>query len=124
MDNNARKNSNQFYIFLYTKEGVIDTIIQTVGEAVSPQAEGYGQTTFSPLGYKMVRYYPALEIRLYTFDRAIGQFTDYSTFPLNVGNSISFDGGCAFSPNGRYLYIAALTNIYQFDMESNNIASS
>lgn len=119
-----RRNSNQFYVFLFTKNGVTDTLIQTIG-AVSPSdVEGYGQTTFSPLGDKMIRYYPHNDIRLYAFDRSTGFFTDYSTINLDVGKSIAFDGGSAISPNGRFLYITALTNIYQFDLTAPDIGAT
>ncbi len=119
-----RRNSNQFYIFLFTKDGIVDTLTQTIGAPSPANKEGYGQTALSPLGDKMVRYYPDNDIRLYTFDRATGFFTDYSTFKLNVGNTIAFDGGCAFSPSGQFLYIAALTNIYQFDMTAADITAT
>jgi hypothetical protein len=119
-----RRNSNQFYIFYFTKDGIVDTLTQTIGAPSPANKEGYGQTAFSPLGDKMVRYYPDNDIRLYQFDRASGFFTDYSTFELNVGNTIAFDGGCAFSPSGQYLYIAALTNIYQFDMTAADISAT
>ena len=119
-----RRNSNQFYIFLFTKEGIVDTLTQTIGNVPLPVDEGYGQTTFSPYGDKMIRYYPTNKVWAYDFDRSLGVFTGFSTINLNTGISIAFDGGCAISPNGRFLYIAALTNIYQFDLTASNISSS
>ncbi|MEZ4892207.1 MAG: hypothetical protein R2778_04225 [Saprospiraceae bacterium] len=91
-----RRNSNQFYVFLFTKDGVVDTLLQTIGDPSPPEKEGYGQTTFSTFGDKMVRYYPDNPIRLYGFDRSTGLFTDYQTFILDTGNTIDFDGGVAF----------------------------
>ena len=119
-----RRNSNQFYVFLFTKDGIVDTLTQTIGDPSPLQVEGYGQTTFSPLGDKMIRYYPDLDVRLYSFDRSTGVFTDYQTITLNTGNSFDFDGGCAISPSGQYLYIAALTNVYQFDLLAPEISAT
>ncbi len=119
-----RRNSNQFYIFLFTKDGIVDTLTQTIGNIPPPEKEGYGQTTFSPDGSKMIRFYPHEAIGLYHFDRSTGLFTDFDTIHIDFGNFISFDGGCAVSPNGRFLYITALTKAYQFDLLASDISST
>jgi hypothetical protein len=119
-----RESSNQFYIFLFTKDGIVDTLTQTIGEVPSPDNEGYGQTTFSPIGDKMIRFYPHEAIGLYHFDRSIGFFTGYDTIHIDFGNFISFDGGCAVSPNGRYLYVTAVTKAYQFDLWASDISAT
>ncbi len=82
------------------------------------------KVSFSPLGDRMVRYYPNEDIQLLEFDRETGTFVNYSTFKLDVGTSLAFAGGCSFSPNGQFLYVAALTNIYQFDMAASDISAT
>jgi hypothetical protein len=119
-----RRNSNQFYVFLFTKDGIIDTLIQTIGNIPPPDKEGYGQTTFSPDGDKMIRFYPHEDIWLYHFDRSTGLFTGFDTIHIDFGSFLAFDGGCAVSPNGRFLYIMALTKAYQFDLLASDISSS
>ncbi|MDO8368890.1 MAG: T9SS type A sorting domain-containing protein [Saprospiraceae bacterium] len=119
-----RRNSNQFYMFLFTKDGIVDTLTQTLGSIPPPDKEGYGQTTFSSNGDKMIRFYPHEAIGLYHFDRSTGLFTDFDTIHIDFGNFISFDGGCAVSPSGRFLYITAVTKVYQFDLLASNISST
>jgi hypothetical protein len=119
-----QESSNQFYIFLFTKDGIADTLTQTIGNIPPPEKEGYGQTTFSADGSKMIRFYPHEAIGLYHFDRSTGLFTDFDTIHIDFGNFISFDGGCAVSPNGRFLYITALTKAYQFDLLASDISST
>ena len=119
-----QESSNQFYIFLFTNDGIVDTLIQTIGDMPPPGKEGYGQTIFSPDGTRMIRYYPYTPIMNLTFDRNTGYFTDYSTFSVNYGSDFAHQGGSAISPNGRFLYIAALLQVYQFDLWSSDIAAS
>lgn len=118
------RNSNKFYIFLFTKDGIVDTLTQTIGDNPPANKEGYGQTTFSPDGSRMIRYYPYTDIMNFSFDRNTGVFTNYSTFSVDYGNDFAHQGGCAISPNGRYLYLAALLQVYQFDLWDSDISSS
>ena len=119
-----KRNSNQFYIFLFTKDGIVDTLTQTIGDMPPSEKEGYGQTSFSPDGTRMIRYYPYTPIVNLTFDRSTGYFTNSSTFSVNYGSDFASQGGCAISPNGRFLYIAALLQVYQFDLWASDIAAS
>jgi hypothetical protein len=119
-----KRYSNEYYIFLFTKNGVTDTLTQIIGDLSPINSDLSGQASFSPLGDKMVRYYPNEDIQLLEFDRETGTFVNYSTIKLDVGTSLAFAGGCSFSPNGQYLYVAALTNIYQFDMTASDISAT
>ncbi len=119
-----RRNSNEFYCFLFTKDGIVDTLLQTIGDLAPAEEEGSGQTTFSHDGTMMARYYPQHPLMLYHFDRATGQFSNYRTVNIDFGNHLAFDGGCYFSPNGRYLYVTALIRVYQFDLWASDISAS
>ncbi|MEZ4892205.1 MAG: T9SS type A sorting domain-containing protein [Saprospiraceae bacterium] len=120
----SRDNSNQFYIFLFTKDGIVDTLLQTIGD-IPPANQGlYGQTTFSSDGTRMIRFFPYTPIMNYTFDRFTGYFSNYSTFSVNYGSDFADQGGCAISPSGQYLYISALLQVYQFDLWATDISSS
>lgn len=53
-----KRNSDTFYIFKFTKEGIVDTFQQTIGISPAPTGEGYGQTIFSPMGRQTLPYQP------------------------------------------------------------------
>jgi hypothetical protein len=119
-----RRNSNTFYTFLFTAEGIVDTLVQTIGELPPVEEESSGQTTFSHDGSTLARYFPYHDLMLYDFDRATGLFSNYRTIGVQFGDLPAFDGGCTFSPSGRYLYVMALTEVYQFDLWAADIAST
>jgi hypothetical protein len=119
-----KRNSNQFYTFLFTSEGIVDTLFQTIGSLPPAEEEGRGQMNISPDGSKLVRYFPHNPAMLYHFDRETGQFSNYQEININFGNALAFDGGCAFSPSGQFLYIMALVNAYQFDLWSDDISAT
>lgn len=119
-----RRNSNEFYLFRFTADGIVDTLTQTIGGLPPPQEEGSGQTTLSPDGSTLVRYFPYHDIMIYSFDRATGLFSNYRTAPITLDPVFAFDGGCAISPNGRYLYIMAVLKAYQFDLWANDISAT
>lgn len=119
-----RRNSNRFYVFLFTADGIVDTLTQTIGDLPPPQEEGSGQTNMAPDGSLMVRYFSEHPAMLYDFNRATGLFSNYRTININFGSTLAFDGGCAFSPSGRYLYIMALLKAYQFDLWAADISVS
>lgn len=119
-----RRNSNQLYIFLYTKNGISLSQIQTIGEQSPADKENLGQTAFSPDGTKMIRYFPYNPILVYNFDRNTGVFTSFNKIEVDFGADLAFDGGCAISPNSRFLYIAAHLQVYQFDLQNTNPSST
>jgi hypothetical protein len=119
-----RRNSNTFYTFLFTAEGIVDTLVQTIGDLPPVEEESSGQTTFSHDGSTLARYFPYHDLMLYDFDRATGLFSNYRTIGVQFGDLPAFDGGCTFSPSGRYLYVMALTEVYQFDLWAADIAST
>jgi hypothetical protein len=51
-----RRNSNTFYTFLFTAEGIVDTLVQTIGDLPPVEEESSGQTTFSHDGSTLARY--------------------------------------------------------------------
>ncbi len=61
---------------------------------------------------------------LYSFDRSTGHFAGYDTISIDYGTDWAFEGGCAISPNGHYLYVAVMLNVYQFDLWASDISST
>jgi hypothetical protein len=111
-----KRNSNSFYTFLFTQNGITDTLEQTIGSAPSPSGEGGGQTGFSPDGTMLIRQFPFDSTRLYWFDRATGFFTEYKSFYLDYGDDMPWGGGAVFSPDSKVLYVTSPTKVYQFNL--------
>lgn len=50
-----RRRNNMFYILRLTKDGIVDTLTQSIGITPDYTTEGYGQIVFSPDGSKINR---------------------------------------------------------------------
>ena len=61
-------------------------------------------------------------VRLFSFDRAIGEFKYLQSWPVPYLASLS--GGVEFSGSGRYLYVSAAVKIFQYDLWAADIPSS
>jgi DNA-binding beta-propeller fold protein YncE len=115
--------SNRFYRFLLSREGIINYGIQEVEE---PIHVGLAQSVFSPDGTKYARLsLVTLEedqyIDIFDFDRCSG----------SLGNQLqityvdtAYAGGVAISPNSRYLYVSSFQYVYQYDLWAENIEES
>lgn len=119
-----RKN-NVFYILKFTKDGIVDTLTQSIGIIPDYKTEGYGQIVFSPDGSKIYRTNPFSPIMVYTFDREAGVIAQFDTISYDYGNQpIIGEIGCAVSPNGRFLYLGARLNLYQLDLQAPDVSAS
>ncbi len=113
--------SNCYYLLLLTPDGLVESKLECEGEAWNYN-HGIGQGVFSPDGTKFARFNPWNGLHIFDFDRCKGK----------LSNPISIDfpqdsfaaAGLSISPNSRFLYAAARTKLYQFDLQSNNIAGS
>jgi hypothetical protein len=120
-----KRNSDTFYIFKFTKEGIVDTFQQTIGISPAPTGEGYGQTIFSPDGTKLYRTNPFNPVMVYTFDREAGVITQFDTISYDYGNQpIIGEIGCAVSSNGRFLYLGARLKLFQLDLQAPDVSAS
>jgi len=119
-----RRNSNQFYIFKFTSQGIVDTFQQTIGILPDPQGEGLGQMAFSPDGSKLYRTYRYNPVMVYSFDRETGSFTEFETIAYDYGNQLVGEIMCGISPNNRYLYLSCRKFLYQFDLLASDISAS
>ena len=63
-----------------------------------------------------------VEVHLYDFDRCTGLLSNpqYWTIPI----SPIFAEGCAISPNSRYLYASAYTELWQYDLWADDVEAS
>lgn len=119
-----RRNSNRFYIFKFTREGIVDTFQQVIGIMPDPNGEGLGQIVFSPDGSKLYRTYRYSPVMVYTFNREVGMFTQFDTIHYEYGDQLVGEIGCALSPNNRYLYLSCREFLYQLDLFAPDISAS
>jgi hypothetical protein len=83
-------------------------------------------TGFSPDGTKFAFFYAIHTMQggldVFDFNRCTGVLSN--PVHVNIPQSTGLSGGMAFSGNSRFLYAANITELYQFDMASTNIAAS
>ncbi len=116
--------TNRYYSFLLTQNGIADTIESFFGEATYPAVSGGGQAVFTPDGSKYIRFNTKNMVRMVDFDRNTGTFSDYKKINIDLlGFSTNF-GGCAISPNSRFLYLTTFKYLYQLDLEADDIEGS
>ncbi len=125
--------TNVYYIFLIQGDSIRLVREQRLGNIhfFSP-IEWYGQAVFSPDGSKYARYDWRHDLEIMDFDRCTGELSNYVHIPLQdtCDNWGGFGGqagcacGLAFSSSGNNLYVASMTNLYQYDMWSADVAAS
>lgn len=113
--------SNQYQVLLITPSGIQSMPNQTIGLPPSGWYQGFAQCCFSPDGKKFGRFDGIDFLNIYDFDRCSGIFSN----PVHIAFPDTMDsGGLAFSANSSKLYISDLTYLYQFNLDSVNIAAT
>ncbi len=109
-------NTNEFYKFLVTSNGISGPIIQSIG----PTLQSQGQMKFSVDGSKLglVETYND-NTALFDFNRCTGELSNY----IDLGNENNIYG-CSFSPNNRIFYASSKNKLFQFNLDSPNVAQS
>ena len=115
--------SNEYYRILLGENGPQLEVSQTVGV---PNRNGLGQCVFSTSGKKYTRAVgqiitEGIHVDLYDFDRCTGLLSNHLQF--NIPDTLIVSGA-ALSPNGRFLYIPAWHDVFQFDLEADDIPGS
>jgi len=113
-----RSNSNSFHRLLVTPEGIDVEGVQSIGIVRTPDG---GQTGFSPDGSKFVYYWGDDGLEVFDFDRCSGLFSDPR---FTVVEEYANGTGAAFSPNGRFVYISTTFDVFQYDTEAPDLATS
>jgi len=120
---NFSYNSEKFYRLLLTKDGLSGPWEQSGG----PPRDSFsalGQSVFSPNGKKFACIYSTSgKAWVLDFDRGSGLFSNLKILDFETKKDWNYRGA-AFSPNGKYLYIAADYYLYQFDTDTTEIQSS
>ncbi len=115
------KHMSNGYVTLLLTENGIDTIFeQSIGIPMDPG--GGSQAVFSPDGTTYARYNPFDDLVVFDFDRATGLLSNFRQANIQGENTNAV--GIAISPNSRFVYCSAKFNIYQFDLEADDLQFS
>ena len=111
--------SLQLVEFLYTPNGISGPYFQNLSV---PRDFNGGQSAFNPQGTKYAYFELTNGIELADFDRCTGQLSNRFHFYLN--DSSYFQAGICFSASGRFLYVASVDHLYQYDTWASNVEAS
>jgi hypothetical protein len=84
------------------------------------QGQGGGEATFSPNGLKYAYFTSRDQLMLYDFDRITGKLSNFKriSIPLELSVSDALFTGLTFAPNSKFLYLFAITQIFQIDTDA------
>lgn len=116
-----KERSNIHLSVLLNSDGISNVFEQEIGDAQLSEGDGVGQAVFSPDGTRYAKYDYKSQVYLYDFDRSNGQLSNFQRLIAEDSSSL---GGIAFSPNGRFIYVASPGTIHQFDTWASDIQSS
>ena len=116
---NLHEEDGAFYSLLVKSDTIEGPFIQEV--PLGNDFNNGGQSVFSPDGTRYANYKVQDGVYIYGFDRSTGLVDSGQYIPLE---EYTVPGGCAFSSNSRFLYVNTVTNIYQFDLEADDIEAS
>jgi hypothetical protein len=121
--------SNCIYQLLLSPSGI--QIFDTVCAGLQPLLFGaVGLGVFSPDGTKYIKAEGINGIDIYDFDRCNGNLIlkesiiRDSILQNNALATVKFWGRIAVSSNSKYLYVATVDSLYQFNLNSNSIVNS
>jgi hypothetical protein len=114
-----KDSTNIFMSFLLTPGGFNGPYLQSIGPVINFRAR---QACFSPDGSK----YGILandRPHVFDFDRCTGLFSNHKN--LGPFNFVTYGSeGIVFSPNSRFLYASAFTELYQWDLSAANVGGT
>lgn len=118
------RNTNRVVRYLFTKDSIIGPTYQSIGDTIYSLESSGVQCCWAPDGSKYIRvgHIPG-GARIYDFDRSTGLLSNYRFLPIPKKDSIEAHG-CAISPNGKYLYVAANAVVYQYELDAPDIEST
>ncbi|MFN0015229.1 MAG: T9SS type A sorting domain-containing protein [Saprospiraceae bacterium] len=115
-------NGNCYYKILVDPAGPKIVDKQCVGSNWGKYARS-GGVHFTPDGSKYVRCHTEYGLNIFDFDRCSGQLSNPVHVP--IGPQGAFPINCmTLSPSGRFAYYHTLKEIYQYNLEAQDIAAS
>ncbi|MBS1611831.1 MAG: hypothetical protein JST49_03355 [Bacteroidetes bacterium] len=127
-----RYNTNGYFIYLVTAEGITLHREQFIG-AVSQEPDAVGQSAFSPDGNKYASITGKSPMIILDFDRCEGVFSNPQKVDIPIDTFIFYGqtkiiggggNGLCFSPNNRFIYVNSLYILRQYDLNEISIDSS
>ena len=124
--------TNMIYSFLLTKDSIFGPFIQGFPEPHFGVWHKVGQSVFTNDGNKYATAITQKQVVFVAdFDRCSGQLSNPKSIDIPLTTIWTFDSvaygfdatlaGVAFSPSGRFLYIARFTSILQLDLWDSNM---
>jgi hypothetical protein len=108
---------DKFYSILVTPDSVYAPFSYNTQ---SPYASIGGQACFSPDGKHYAFFSNISQLKIYDFNRCSGILSNYKG--KFITNQIA--GFTSFSPNSRFLYVASIDSLWQFDMQAPDVLAS
>lgn len=116
--------SNKYYRWLITAHSIYGPYSQKIG---SKYGTGFtdvsGQSVFSEDGKKFATFGNNFKLDVMDFDRCTGVFSNATTFTFDSNIEFGIGIGCAFSPNGRFVYASSHRRLWQVDLLSDTPAN-
>lgn len=121
-----RLNSGEYFVFLFSPEGISAPMLQKVGKPITNN-KWVTQAQFSPNGKIYATIGPSGGLQVFNFNRCSGTIklllrTDDLAFNNTFGESYAC--GISFSSSSRFLYAVAGMHLYQFDMRAKDLLAS
>ncbi|MEP7196815.1 MAG: T9SS type A sorting domain-containing protein [Saprospiraceae bacterium] len=108
--------SNSYVALKLKYDGTVSSILKNqIGIYIDTSMSGEAQSSFSPNGKKFGIFFPNKGLQVMDFDRSTGLMSNSRFFNLNYNRAVF--GGCAFSPNSRFVYVNTNTELMQVDLE-------
>lgn len=114
-----KKDTNLYYIVLLNTDTIslVDSI--SIGNKIDILS-GHGQAKFSPDGSKYIIFNED-GVLIHDFNRETGELSNFRHIITQDSSGLE---GLAISPNSRFAYLSATTNLYQIDLWADDIQSS
>ena len=120
--------NKKYYTFRLSSKGIDTLPQQNVGiKDLKDYCQGGMQSCFSPDGTIFSTFSECDGLFIYDFDRNTGLLKDKLFLPqssFNINQQLISGGGVAISPNSRFLYAFAAYEVFQFDLQANDIEKS
>lgn len=116
-----KSSSNKYHKVLIDSSGIHYMGAQSIGR-IWDHRDWSGQSTFTPDGTQYLRHNSFNKLNIFDFDRCTGELSN--PIIIDVENSDYDAAGISISPNSRFAYVSTFTNLYQYDLEAENIEQS
>lgn len=119
------RDTNQYAVYLIDSSGIERVSFQEIGLEDSWKSRGGGQSVFTPLGDKYLRYSSISGLQIFDFDRTTGQLSNFEfvSMPGPDRAEVGF-GGLGISPNSRFAYVSTIFTVYQYDLWADDVPNS